>query len=208
MIYELALIMDASVNDEKATSITDVVKEVVEEAKGEVLVSDDWGTINFAQPFAKGVKKGRYLYFIFKSETDVNNELLRRFKIDEAVVRSMVFRLGPEAKQAEIVKKYKTPFSKKYNGSVLDEVNEEGRSDVDKDRKNFVRRKTCWFTAKSIHADWKDPATFIWLVNEFGKISPARITGITRKHQTCATMAIKRARQMGIVDHMSNAVAQ
>lgn len=208
MIYELALIADAGVGDEKIASVSNVVAEVAKSENGEVLVTDDWGTLNFAQAFAKGVIKGRYLYYIFKSSVDINTELLRRFKIDEDIIRSMVIKLGEDGQQETILKRYRTPFSKKFGGSVLDDFEEEAGGDVDKDRKNFVRRKTCWFTAKNIKADWKDPATFLWLINEFGKIYPARISGISRKHQRHATASIKRARQMGVVSHLTSGIAK
>ena len=74
-------------------------------------------------------------------------------------------------------------------------------------RKKFARKKTCWFAAKSIKADWKDPKTYGWLVNEFGKISPARVTSISRKHQRFANNAVKRARNIGLISQLSDQTA-
>jgi ribosomal protein S18 len=72
----------------------------------------------------------------------------------------------------------------------------------------FSKRKSCYFSAKKTQPDWKDPSTYSWLVNEFGKISPARVTGLRPKYQRMATSAIKRGRCMGLISYMSNNVAR
>jgi small subunit ribosomal protein S6 len=71
--------------------------------------------------------------------------------------------------QERLLKAYKNPNN----------TNTEAGRDLDKDRKMFSRRKSCWFSAKKTSPDWKDPSSYAWLVNEFGKISPARVTGLT-----------------------------
>ncbi len=67
---------------------------------------------------------------------------------------------------------------------------------------------TCWFTTNKITADWKDPKTYAWLVNEFGKISPARVSGVSRKHHRWAESAIKRARNIGLISHLAGNTAE
>lgn len=205
MIYELALVADATLGDEKVASLNEMISAVVGEFSGEVLIQDDWGVKKMAQATSEGVEKGRFLYFIYNADTTCNKEISRRLGINEDVIKRIFVKLGNETDK--VVKAYKTPFSKKYNGSQTDVI-EEKFGEMEKDRKKFARRKSCWFSAKDIKADWKDPATYSWLINEFGKISPARISGTSRKHQRFVTTAIKRARQVGIVSHMSNNIAE
>lgn len=78
--------------------------------------------------------------------------------------------------------------------------------DPEKEKKLFIRRKTCWFCAKRTTPDWKDTQSYLWLVNEFGKISPSRITGLCSKHQRVATNSIKRARCIGFISRLTNQV--
>jgi len=148
------------------------------------------------------------LYFMYKANNEANKELTRRLDINESSLRSMIFKLSDSDSSAgEFVKKFKTPFSKKYHGSLTDEEPEEaaeGEEGAEKPRRRFSRRRSCWFTSKGITADWKDPNTYAWLANEFGKISPARISGISRKHQRWAETAIKRARNIGLISHISD----
>ena len=203
MIYELALVAKAGLSEDQVSSLKSLVQDVIKAEGGDVAIEDDWGAKTFAQPTGNGVRKGHFVYFIYQSDINVNNELERRFKINEDVMKHMILKVGENRTLAEIVKAYKTPYSKKYHGSMTDTDDDNG-----KDRRGFSRRKSCWFSANRFRADWKDPATYAWLVNEFGKIGPARMTGISRKHQRFANSAIKQARQMGILSHMSNRTAE
>lgn len=97
---------------------------------------------------------------------------------------------------------------------IMDDEFGDGKSsgrrqhDVDKDRRMFSRKKSCWFCAKKSAPDWKDPTSYAWLVNEFGKVCPSRITGLCAKHQREANTAIKRGRNMCLISHLSNQILQ
>jgi len=211
MIYELSVVTKPELGSEAHAQIVEIVKDALKGFDGELLLADDWGKLRFAQPYANGAKHGHFHYFIYRSNTQANTELTRRFGINEGVLRSLVFNIGGDAEQENIVKNFKSPFSKTHRGSVLDnkkEDDEEGFEDMEDDRRKFAKRKSCWFTAKKIKADWKDPQTWNWLVSEFGKISPARVSGISMKHQRFSNSAIKHARQLGISSYLSNATAE
>ncbi len=211
MIYELSVVTKPELGAEAHAQIAEIVKDTLKGFEGELLIADDWGKLYLAQPYANGSKHGHFHYFMFKSNTQANVELTRRFGINEGVLRSMVFNLGEDVEKEELVKNFKTPLSKTYRGSVLDNKNEDddegGFEDMEDDRRKFAKRKSCWFTAKKIKADWKDPQTWNWLVSEFGKISPARVSGISKKHQRFANSAIKHARNLGISSYLSNKTA-
>ena len=89
-----------------------------------------------------------------------------------------------------------------FEGSSRDKDQDE------KDKKVFSRRRTCWYCAKKTRPDWKKADSFLWLVNEFGKISPARVSGLCCAHQRKATAAIKRSRFIGLIGAMSNEVTR
>lgn len=212
MIYELSVVTKPELGAEAHAQIAEIVKDSLKDFAGEILIADDWGKLHLAQPFASGAKHGHFHYFMYKSNTQANTELVRRFGINEGVLRSGIFVLGEDSEQETLVKNFKTPLSKTYRGSVLDNKNEDddegGFEDMEDDRRKFAKRKSCWFTAKKIKADWKDPQTWNWLVSEFGKISPARVSGISKKHQRFANSAIKQARNMGVSSYLSNRVAE
>ena len=206
MIYELAVSTKSEAGDGMMTKVEEVVVSVVKNHKGEVLISDDWGYLNLPQEMKRRVKTVRMLYFLYSADSESNKELSRRLKLTEGLLRHMIVLLGDDSKATGIVKNLKVPFSKKYPGSVMD--SDESEEEDDRDRKKFSRKRGCYFVAKNIKADWKDPKTYSWLVNEFGKISPARVSNISRKHQRFVTQAVKRARNMGFIGHLSSHVAR
>ena len=62
------------------------------------------------------------------------------------------------------------------------------------------RRKVCFFCANHIdHPDYKDVDFLKRFISEKGKILPRRVTGTCAKHQRALTVAIKRARIMGLL---------
>ena len=203
MIYELSLVTKADLGEQEVEKLKTLVQEVIAEDGGEILINDDWGRMKLAQPTKTGIEHGHFIYIMYRAES-ANPELLRRFKINENVLRSMIIVLGADTKAGDFAKAYKTPFSKNYKGSVTD--SEDGEGDPS-DSRRFARSRVCFFGANNIKADWKDPATYNWLVNEFGKISPARVSNISTKHQRFITTAIKRARQIGVASYISNRVA-
>lgn len=197
MIYESAYVLRPDATEEGIKKVSEFVAETIKEFDGEILVNDNWGVKTFAQPTEKGVTKGNYFYIMYKSNTTCNNELERRFKISEDVLKFMFIKLGTDAEQEACVKSYKNPSH-----------STEATGELEKEKKMFSKRKSCYFSAKKTAPDWKDPNSYSWLVNEFGKISPARVTGLRPKFQRMATTAIKRGRCIGLISYMSNQTAR
>lgn len=212
MIYELSLVTRPELGSEGHATFANLVREVLANYEGELLIADDWGKFVLAQPYQSGARTGHFHYFMYKANNQANTELARRFGINEGVLRHFTLVKGDDANKDALTKAYKSPFSKAFRGSVLDATKkdeEEGfEEEMEDDRRKFAKRRTCWFTAKQIKADWKDPNTWSWLMNEFGKISPARVSGISTKHQRFVNDAIKHARQLGIASYISNRIAE
>ncbi|MGK0367692.1 MAG: small subunit ribosomal protein S6 [Thermoproteota archaeon] len=201
MIYETAIVLRAELTEEAVNKAKELVNSVVAKFNGEVLLTEDWGVKTFAQPTSNGIRNGKYIYFMFKTDSiETNPEILRLLKISEDVLKYIIVKLGKDADQEAIVKGYKNP-----NTQTADD---EGRFETDKDKRLFAKKKSCYFSAKKIKPDWKDPQSYSWLVNEFGKISPARVTGLIPKFQRSATTAIKRGRAIGLISYINSNIAR
>jgi len=207
--YECTVVTKDSVTEEGLTKILSLVHETVALFKGEVLLEDRWGTLRLAQPYSNGTHRGNFSLLFLKVSGEAVKEISRKLKIAEEVLRFLVLKADPSLDQETLLKTYCSPFSKKYRGSVVEEEEDLDGMGMgqEKDRKKFSRKKSCWFTAKKIQANWKDPQTYRWLINEFGKISPARVSGISRLHQTISSREIKRARQLGVASSLSGFIA-
>lgn len=206
MIYETAFVVRPDASEEAVNSVKNALAEAFKEHGAEVLVTDTWGVKTFAQPAESGLKKGAYHYFMYKGAGKLNAEIERRFLINENLVRHLIIKLGEDKDQAEIVKNYKNPNNSQANQDLEDDGGFGGGED--KDKKMHSKRKSCWFSAKKTSPDWKDPKSYSWLVNEFGKISPARVTGLTPTFQRRANEAIKRGRNMLLISYQSNETAR
>lgn len=198
MIYELAYVLRTETSEEDAKKVANTISDAINQFEGEVLVQDAWGVRTFAQPTAEGVERGNYFYCIYQSATNANEEVERKLRISEDVLKFMVVKLGDSSEKEALLKAYTRPNL----------TSGEDRRDLEKDRKMFSKRKSCWFSANKVSPDWKDTSSYSWLVNEFGKISPARVTGLRPKYQRLATNAIKRGRCMGLISYTSNQVAR
>jgi len=68
------------------------------------------------------------------------------------------------------------------------------------------RRKVCQFCMDNIaHVDYKDIARLRRHVGERGKIEPRRKLGTCARHQRSVTVAIKRARYIGLLPFTTSA---
>lgn len=121
MIYELSLVTKPEFTAEQTAALQALVQEVVRQHDGDILIQDDWGRLRFAQPARNGDVHGHYLYFLYKANNKNNLELERRLGISEGITKSMIVLLGGDEDQDKIVKGYKSPYSKNYRGSVLDD---------------------------------------------------------------------------------------
>ena len=71
-----------------------------------------------------------------------------------------------------------------------------------KRRKIRRRKKVCEYCAnKDAVIDYKDSNTLRKYISERGKILPRRITGTCAKHQRAITIAVKRARHIGLLPY-------
>ena len=78
-------------------------------------------------------------------------------------------------------------------------------------RQRMGRRKVCYFTKNKIFSkilpistciDYKDVDLLKRFVSANGKIIPRRVTGTSAKYQRQLAVAIKRARQMGLLPYV------
>ena len=67
------------------------------------------------------------------------------------------------------------------------------------------RRKPCQFCKDKVDVvDYKDFGALRRAMSEKGKIRSARITGSCRRHQKQLAVAIKRARELGLLPYVSD----
>ena len=86
--------------------------------------------------------------------------------------------------------------TKKYN-------NRNNNNDDDSmPRQRKMKKKVCMFCAdKALVVDYKEADKLKKFVSEKGKILPRRVTGLSAKHHREVTLAVKRARHIGLLPY-------
>jgi small subunit ribosomal protein S18 len=82
-----------------------------------------------------------------------------------------------------------------------------GPTAVNKIKGNNMPKKYCRFKRNGIkYIDYKDPDFLRKFLNDQGKILPRRITGTSLKYQRRLTVAVKRARHLGLLPFVTDTV--
>jgi small subunit ribosomal protein S6 len=99
--YEVLLLLDPELSDERQTEIVERVQTLVEKGGGRFERHDAWGRRKLAYPIEKK-EDGIYHLVTFSASPETLDELSRVLKIDDDVLRHMATR-RPEGGPAEPV---------------------------------------------------------------------------------------------------------
>ena len=89
--YELALVVNAKIEDETRLATLETVKELVTRFGGTVTNVEDWGKKRLAYEIQK-MKEGYYYFIQIDAESTVPNEIEQRIRIMENVIRYLCIR--------------------------------------------------------------------------------------------------------------------
>lgn len=89
--YELALVVNAKAEDEVRLATVEKVKEYITRFGGTVTNVDEWGKKKLAYEIQK-MREGFYYFIQFDSDADCPNELEKRVRILDNVIRYLCVR--------------------------------------------------------------------------------------------------------------------
>lgn len=84
--YETGFIMAPNLSEEDAETFISQMAEIVAQKNGRMIKKDIWGKRRLAYPIKK-FQEGLYVFFHYEGGGDISQELERRFKQSEAVIR-------------------------------------------------------------------------------------------------------------------------
>lgn len=90
--YELALVVNAKIEDEARAATLEAVKDIITRHGGEITNVDDWGKKRLAYEILK-MKEGYYYFIQFDADTDSPHEIEQRIRIMENVIRFLCIKL-------------------------------------------------------------------------------------------------------------------
>ena len=89
--YELALVLNAKVEDDVRTATLEKVKGLVERFNGTITNVDEWGKKKLAYEIQK-MREGYYYFIQFDAEADVPAQLEQAVRIMDHVLRFLCIR--------------------------------------------------------------------------------------------------------------------
>ena len=89
--YELALVVNAKIEDEARVATVDKVKSIIEQFGGTITNVDEWGKKKLAYEIQK-MKEGFYYFIQFDSDANCPAEVEQRVRIMETVIRFLCIR--------------------------------------------------------------------------------------------------------------------
>lgn len=87
--YELALVVSAKLDDEARAAVVDRAKSYIERFGGEIGETEEWGKRKLAYEIQKE-REGFYFFIHFEGEGECPNELEKRMRIMDNVLRYLV----------------------------------------------------------------------------------------------------------------------
>ncbi len=89
--YELALVVNAKIEDEERAAVVEKAKEYITRFGGTITNVDDWGKKRLAYEIQK-MREGFYYFIQFDANADVPAELEKRVRIMDNVLRFLCVR--------------------------------------------------------------------------------------------------------------------
>ena len=89
--YELAVVVNAKIEDEERVQVIEKVKALVERFGGQISDIDEWGKKRLAYEIQK-MKEGFYYFIHFESEATAPAEIEKRIRIMDNVLRYLCVR--------------------------------------------------------------------------------------------------------------------
>jgi small subunit ribosomal protein S6 len=87
--YETVFIIDPSCDESQVEQEINTVKEIIAAGEGKVVEAESWGRRRLAYDINKK-KEGTYAFVRFSGEPSVLQELNRRLKLNELILRHLV----------------------------------------------------------------------------------------------------------------------
>ena len=99
--YENTLVAKQDLQKAEITKIREKYSDLINNNSGKVIKIEEWGLLNLAKKIRK-YKKGFYIHYKFQGNKETLNEINKKIKIDESIIRHLVVRY----KNLDIEKEY------------------------------------------------------------------------------------------------------
>ena len=104
--YENTIIAKQNLSKEDLIVVKEKYNQLINNSEGKVLKIEEWGLINLARKI-KSFKKGFYIHYKFEGNKKTLNEIQKKLKLDNGILRHLTVRYKNLDIETEYFKKEK-----------------------------------------------------------------------------------------------------
>ena len=86
--YENTIVAKQDLAENDLKKIKDKYNDVINSSSGKVVKIEEWGLLNLANKI-KSYKKGFYIHFKFEGNGNTLNEIEKKIKVDNSIIRHL-----------------------------------------------------------------------------------------------------------------------
>tara|TARA_Y100000389_G_C17372318_1_gene469710 strand:- start:5 stop:325 length:321 start_codon:yes stop_codon:yes gene_type:complete len=86
--YENTIIAKQDLAEKDLKSIKDKYSEIINNSSGKVVKIEEWGLLNLANKI-RNYKKGFYIHYKFEGDKSTLNEVNKKIKVDNTIIRHL-----------------------------------------------------------------------------------------------------------------------
>ena len=105
-LYEHTLVARQDSSERQLKSIKDKYSKLIEKNEGSLIKTEEWGLLNLANKI-RHYKKGFYIHYKFEGDNKTLNEIEKKIKVDNTVIRHLTVRYKQLDMKNEFFKKEK-----------------------------------------------------------------------------------------------------
>tara|TARA_B100001057_G_scaffold483007_1_gene559192 strand:- start:1973 stop:2293 length:321 start_codon:yes stop_codon:yes gene_type:complete len=102
--YEKTIIARQDLAEKELNTIKNKYNEIINKSSGKVVKIEEWGLLSLANKI-KNYKKGFYIHYKFEGNMETLNEIERKIKIDDSVIRHLIVKYKILDTEKEFFKK-------------------------------------------------------------------------------------------------------
>tara|TARA_B100000035_G_C20573084_1_gene367676 strand:- start:10 stop:333 length:324 start_codon:yes stop_codon:yes gene_type:complete len=104
--YENTILAKQDLADKDLRTIKEKYNDIINSSSGKVLKIEEWGLLNLSNKI-KNYKKAFYIHYKFEGNTSTLNEIEKKIKIDNSIIRHLTVKYKKLNTEIEFFKKDK-----------------------------------------------------------------------------------------------------
>ena len=89
--YENTIVAKQDLAEKELKTLKDKYNELINKSSGKVIKIEEWGLLNLANKI-KNYKRGFYIHYKFEGNANTLNEIEKKIKLDNSIIRYLTVR--------------------------------------------------------------------------------------------------------------------